>query len=72
MRAPLIGRLTEEVEHHAVDRIWNCIFRKCCLGYLFQLKKTAEDLNEALATKEEIAQRCRELDMQVGRTDMPP
>ncbi|KAG7268480.1 hypothetical protein CRUP_037876 [Coryphaenoides rupestris] len=30
-----------------------------------QLKKTAEDLNEALATKEEIAQRCRELDMQV-------
>ncbi|KAG7250582.1 hypothetical protein CRUP_001865, partial [Coryphaenoides rupestris] len=29
-----------------------------------QLKKTAEDLNEALATKEEIAQRCRELDMQ--------
>ncbi|KAK0138752.1 Protein Hook 3 [Merluccius polli] len=29
-----------------------------------QLKKTAEELNEALATKEEIAQRCRELDMQ--------
>uniref|UniRef100_A0A8D3B9C5 Protein Hook homolog 3 n=1 Tax=Scophthalmus maximus TaxID=52904 RepID=A0A8D3B9C5_SCOMX len=31
-----------------------------------QLKKTAEELNDALATKEEIAQRCRELDMQVA------
>ncbi|XP_061887139.1 protein Hook homolog 3 isoform X1 [Entelurus aequoreus] len=31
-----------------------------------QLKKTAEELSEALATKEEIAQRCRELDMQVA------
>ncbi|XP_015685089.1 protein Hook homolog 3 [Protobothrops mucrosquamatus] len=31
-----------------------------------QLKKTTEELNEALATKEEIAQRCHELDMQVG------
>lgn len=31
-----------------------------------QLKKTAEDLNDALATKEEIAQRCHELDMQVA------
>ncbi|KAM9591041.1 protein Hook homolog 3-like isoform 5-T6 [Morphnus guianensis] len=30
-----------------------------------QLKKTTEELNEALATKEEIAQRCHELDMQV-------
>uniref|UniRef100_A0A672JYB1 Hook microtubule tethering protein 3 n=2 Tax=Sinocyclocheilus grahami TaxID=75366 RepID=A0A672JYB1_SINGR len=30
-----------------------------------QLKKTVEDLNDALATKEEIAQRCHELDMQV-------
>ncbi|GAA6229539.1 protein Hook homolog 3 isoform X1 [Lates japonicus] len=29
-----------------------------------QLKKTVEELNDALATKEEIAQRCRELDMQ--------
>ncbi|KAJ4919310.1 hypothetical protein JOQ06_025879 [Pogonophryne albipinna] len=29
-----------------------------------QLKKTAEDLNDALSTKEEISQRCRELDMQ--------
>uniref|UniRef100_A0A9J7XTX9 Hook microtubule tethering protein 3 n=1 Tax=Cyprinus carpio carpio TaxID=630221 RepID=A0A9J7XTX9_CYPCA len=29
-----------------------------------QLKKTVEDLNDALATKEEIAQRCHELDMQ--------
>ncbi|NXE57083.1 HOOK3 protein, partial [Casuarius casuarius] len=31
-----------------------------------QLKKTTEELNEALATKEEIAQRCHELDMQVA------
>ncbi|XP_051268663.1 protein Hook homolog 3 isoform X1 [Dicentrarchus labrax] len=29
-----------------------------------QLKKTVEELNDALATKEEISQRCRELDMQ--------
>ncbi|XP_034145905.1 protein Hook homolog 3 isoform X1 [Esox lucius] len=29
-----------------------------------QLKKTVEELSEALATKEEIAQRCHELDMQ--------
>lgn len=34
--------------------------------FLFsQLKKTVEELNDALATKEEIAQRCRELDLQV-------
>ncbi|XP_075885203.1 protein Hook homolog 3 isoform X2 [Nelusetta ayraudi] len=31
-----------------------------------QLKKTAEELNDALAAKEEISQRCRELDMQVA------
>uniref|UniRef100_A0A4W3K3V6 Hook microtubule tethering protein 3 n=1 Tax=Callorhinchus milii TaxID=7868 RepID=A0A4W3K3V6_CALMI len=31
-----------------------------------QLKKTTEELNEALAAKEEIAQRCHELDMQVA------
>uniref|UniRef100_A0A671RZB8 Protein Hook homolog 3-like n=1 Tax=Sinocyclocheilus anshuiensis TaxID=1608454 RepID=A0A671RZB8_9TELE len=31
-----------------------------------QLKKTVEDLNDALASKEEIAQRCHELDMQVA------
>ncbi|POI34806.1 hypothetical protein CIB84_001442, partial [Bambusicola thoracicus] len=31
-----------------------------------QLKKTTEELNEALSTKEEIAQRCHELDMQVA------
>uniref|UniRef100_A0A8C3ATR3 Hook microtubule tethering protein 3 n=1 Tax=Cyclopterus lumpus TaxID=8103 RepID=A0A8C3ATR3_CYCLU len=29
-------------------------------------EKTAEELNDALSTKEEIAQRCRELDMQVA------
>ncbi|XP_075459986.1 protein Hook homolog 3 isoform X7 [Ascaphus truei] len=31
-----------------------------------QLKKTTEELNEALTAKEEIAQRCHELDMQVA------
>ncbi|KAM6985886.1 protein Hook homolog 3 [Aplochiton taeniatus] len=31
-----------------------------------QLKKAVEELNDALATKEEIAQRCHELDMQVA------
>ncbi|KAM9841254.1 protein Hook homolog 3 [Aulostomus maculatus] len=31
-----------------------------------QLKKTVEELSDALATKDEIAQRCRELDMQVA------
>ncbi|KAK7120005.1 hypothetical protein R3I94_002527 [Phoxinus phoxinus] len=31
-----------------------------------QLKKTVEELSDALATKEEIAQRCHELDMQVA------
>ncbi|XP_067114098.1 protein Hook homolog 3 isoform X2 [Osmerus mordax] len=31
-----------------------------------QLKKTAEELSDALSTKEEIAQRCHELDMQVA------
>uniref|UniRef100_A0A8D3CER8 Protein Hook homolog 3 n=1 Tax=Scophthalmus maximus TaxID=52904 RepID=A0A8D3CER8_SCOMX len=35
-------------------------------SFCSQLKKTAEELNDALATKEEIAQRCRELDMQVA------
>uniref|UniRef100_A0AAV2J417 Calponin-homology (CH) domain-containing protein n=1 Tax=Knipowitschia caucasica TaxID=637954 RepID=A0AAV2J417_KNICA len=32
-----------------------------------QYKKTVEELNEALSTKEEISQRCRELDMQALR-----
>lgn len=36
------------------------------ISRLWQLKKTTEELNEALATKEEIAQRCHELDMQVS------
>lgn len=35
-----------------------------------QLKKTAEELNDALAAKEEISQRCRELDMQVSLTSL--
>lgn len=46
-----------------------CYFILKCLLYLFvsnQLKKTTEELNEALSAKEEIAQRCHELDMQVS------
>lgn len=35
-----------------------------------QLKKTAEELNDALAAKEEISQRCRELDMQVSLSSL--
>lgn len=40
------------------------------VSFCSQLKKTVEELNDALATKEEIAQRCRELDMQVGGPPM--
>lgn len=44
---------------------WGAAVLDLCL-ICFQLKKTVEELNDALATKEEIAQRCRELDLQVG------
>ena len=32
---------------------------------LFQLKRTAEELNSAIEAKEELMQRCHELDLQV-------
>uniref|UniRef100_A0A673YZC5 Hook microtubule tethering protein 3 n=1 Tax=Salmo trutta TaxID=8032 RepID=A0A673YZC5_SALTR len=49
-------------------RLYSVFFPVLILTYSFhfQLKRTVEDLNEALATKEEIAQRCHELDMQVA------
>lgn len=46
-----------------------CILRLCIvvvISFCLQLKKTVEELNDALSNKEEIAQRCRELDMQVS------
>lgn len=43
----------------------------CVCVCVSQLKKTAEELNDALAAKEEISQRCRELDMQVSLTSDP-
>lgn len=33
--------------------------------FFWKLKKALEDLQEALAEKEELAQRCQELDLQV-------
>lgn len=40
-----------------------CVF--CSFGPLVQLKKALEDLTELLAEKEELSQRCQELDIQV-------
>ncbi|NWH37714.1 HOOK3 protein, partial [Chloropsis hardwickii] len=55
-----IMMMEESVQHVVMTAIqevcWNA----------HSLKKTTEELNEALATKEEIAQRCHELDMQVA------
>lgn len=45
----------------SLDRFWSETTLLMCT----QLKKTVEELNDALATKEEISQRCRELDLQV-------
>lgn len=43
--------------------IVQCVF--CSFGPLVQLKKALEDLTELLAEKEELSQRCQELDIQV-------
>lgn len=37
----------------------------CYFGPLIQLKKALEDLTKILAEKEELSQRCQELDIQV-------
>ncbi|XP_041741216.1 protein Hook homolog 3 isoform X2 [Coregonus clupeaformis] len=73
-----IMMLEESVQHVVMTAIQELMSKECpVIGgnesyadidgqFYFQLKKTVEDLNEALATKEEIAQRCHELDMQVA------
>ncbi|XP_029566401.1 protein Hook homolog 3 isoform X2 [Salmo trutta] len=69
-----IMMLEESVQHVVMTAIQELMSKECpVLGgsdsYADidrQLKRTVEDLNEALATKEEIAQRCHELDMQVA------
>lgn len=37
---------------------------------MFQLKRALEELQEALAEKEELRQRCQELDMQVRKRNL--
>nr|XP_046146634.1 protein Hook homolog 3-like isoform X1 [Oncorhynchus gorbuscha] len=67
-----IMMLEESVQHVVMTAIQELMSKECPVmggndsdaDIDRQLKKTVEDLNEALATKEEIAQRCHELDMQ--------
>ncbi|XP_041753128.2 protein Hook homolog 3-like isoform X2 [Coregonus clupeaformis] len=69
-----IMMLEESVQHVVMTAIQELMSKECPVmggndSYADmdrQLKKTVEDLNQALATKEEIAQRCHELDMQVA------
>ncbi|XP_071207600.1 protein Hook homolog 3-like isoform X1 [Salvelinus alpinus] len=67
-----IMMLEESVQHVVMTAIQELMSKECPVmggndSYADidrQLKKTVEDLNEARATKEEIVQRCHELDMQ--------
>uniref|UniRef100_A0AAZ3QM45 Calponin-homology (CH) domain-containing protein n=1 Tax=Oncorhynchus tshawytscha TaxID=74940 RepID=A0AAZ3QM45_ONCTS len=69
-----IMMLEESVQHVVMTAIQELMSKECPViggneSYADidrQLKKTVEDLNDALVTKEEIAQRCHELDMQVA------
>ncbi|XP_071207601.1 protein Hook homolog 3-like isoform X2 [Salvelinus alpinus] len=69
-----IMMLEESVQHVVMTAIQELMSKECPVmggndSYADidrQLKKTVEDLNEARATKEEIVQRCHELDMQVA------
>uniref|UniRef100_A0A673ZIB8 Protein Hook homolog 3 n=2 Tax=Salmo trutta TaxID=8032 RepID=A0A673ZIB8_SALTR len=69
-----IMMLEESVQHVVMTAIQELMSKECPViggneSYADidrQLKRTVEDLNEALVTKEEIAQRCHELDMQVA------
>uniref|UniRef100_A0A8C9YFW6 Protein Hook homolog 3 n=1 Tax=Sander lucioperca TaxID=283035 RepID=A0A8C9YFW6_SANLU len=66
-----IMMMEESVQHVVMTAIQEVSYHAILTWFLFvsfssQLKKTAEELNDALSTKEEIAQRCRELDMQVA------
>uniref|UniRef100_A0A8C1VSK8 Hook microtubule tethering protein 3 n=1 Tax=Cyprinus carpio TaxID=7962 RepID=A0A8C1VSK8_CYPCA len=63
-----IMMMEESVQHVVMTAIQEVMPDYSCevCFPLDQLKKTVEELNDALATKEEIAQRCHELDMQVA------
>uniref|UniRef100_A0A8C4S7Y2 Hook microtubule tethering protein 3 n=1 Tax=Erpetoichthys calabaricus TaxID=27687 RepID=A0A8C4S7Y2_ERPCA len=68
-----IMMMEESVQHVVMTAIQELMSKETPVGcgndsYIDldrQLKKTTEELNEALAAKDEIAQRCHELDMQV-------
>ncbi|XP_051785741.1 protein Hook homolog 3 isoform X3 [Erpetoichthys calabaricus] len=67
-----IMMMEESVQHVVMTAIQELMSKETPVGcgndsYIDldrQLKKTTEELNEALAAKDEIAQRCHELDMQ--------
>ncbi|XP_051785740.1 protein Hook homolog 3 isoform X2 [Erpetoichthys calabaricus] len=69
-----IMMMEESVQHVVMTAIQELMSKETPVGcgndsYIDldrQLKKTTEELNEALAAKDEIAQRCHELDMQVA------
>uniref|UniRef100_A0A8C5UIU2 Hook microtubule tethering protein 3 n=1 Tax=Malurus cyaneus samueli TaxID=2593467 RepID=A0A8C5UIU2_9PASS len=62
-----IMMMEESVQHVVMTAIQELMSKESPVsGWKNDLKKTTEELNEALATKEEIAQRCHELDMQVA------
>uniref|UniRef100_A0AAY5KYE2 Hook microtubule-tethering protein 1 n=1 Tax=Esox lucius TaxID=8010 RepID=A0AAY5KYE2_ESOLU len=57
----IIMTLEESVQHVVMTAIQECL----CVGICVQLKKALEDLVDLMAEKEELAQRCQELDVQV-------
>uniref|UniRef100_A0A3P8ZYF5 Hook microtubule-tethering protein 1 n=1 Tax=Esox lucius TaxID=8010 RepID=A0A3P8ZYF5_ESOLU len=66
----IIMTLEESVQHvvmTAIQEVSLPVFlAKClCVGICVQLKKALEDLVDLMAEKEELAQRCQELDVQV-------
>uniref|UniRef100_A0A6Q2Y326 Hook microtubule-tethering protein 1 n=1 Tax=Esox lucius TaxID=8010 RepID=A0A6Q2Y326_ESOLU len=64
----IIMTLEESVQHVVMTAIQELavFLAKClCVGICVQLKKALEDLVDLMAEKEELAQRCQELDVQV-------
>ncbi|XP_016404251.1 protein Hook homolog 1 [Sinocyclocheilus rhinocerous] len=68
----IIMTLEESVQHVVMTAIQELMSKETVsqlgtehLGDVEQLKKALEDLTEVMAEKEELAQRCQELDMQV-------
>ena len=49
----------------AVDSIYSVEYSDCCISLCFQHKRTLEQLSSLAAEKEELSQRCHELDEQV-------